>query len=565
MSMAANAQTSDNTLPERLYIVGTMNNWMVPSENPDCDAYSLTDDDADGIYEGSFEIDPGQLNFKVFDAEADWSSPENYFGTSVSALPMFSGETWRLELNAGPNFLDVCISNWAGGTLSLQAAVDDSGDTRKIILTGSGSNQPDPTPRPETVYINGTFNDWKLPEGDNTNGTLALEQTSYGLYQGTVKFPEGTNSFAVNYLDPETRQWVKLLAFKDQPPFTLQRYEGFEYNASYMLSLTNPEFSDCVEPILRDWNGTEITFTFSMADPIVMSLHLESKTANSIAIPQAAYLQYSVDGGEWGQIETPSISPKINPGKEFRMNFMAQETEMVRYGVMAGYDSIFTYDADYFNSHNIISVWIPIEKDGQTIEIKSQENLALTNAYINFESREAMIYFTKTEAIPDHLYLIGSLGEGEHRWNIEDDSMELQNLGDGVFYGEFPVSDPDDVMFRFYTRLGAWGDNGDRYIYGANPDDGANVAISIPYSGTMTYGKGNWSVTNFTGEKLRVEVNTNDMTLSVSNESGIRYIGSSDSKSIEGIYDLNGLRHSTLQRGINLVRYTDGSVSKVAR
>lgn len=564
MSMAANAQTSDNTLPERLYIVGTMNNWMVPSENPDCDAYSLTDDDADGIYEGSFEIPAGNCQFKVFDAKSDWGSPKHYFGTQEPLLPMFDGVEWRLNLNTS-YFKNIGISNWAGGTLTLHARIDDSWVSRKIILVGSGSNQPDPAPRPGIVYINGTFNDWKLPEGDNNNGALALESTSYGLYSKTVKFPEGTNSFAVNYRDLETNEWVKLSAFKGEAPFTLHSFKGFGNYACSEIPITNSAFSNCSEATLRDWNGTDITFMCNMKDSVNWSIRLTSQTADSIDHPNMRWLQLSKDGVNWteGAEVTTLLTPEFE-GKEFLMKYIAHENDdMISYGIMAGYNDMFPYEYNggLFNGENTVSYIVPVEKDGNAIEIKSQEHLTLVYTYLHLDSQTAIFKFEKTYRYPNNLYLIGSI----NGWNIDDASLELQNLGDGLFYGEFPVSTPNDVMFRFYTQLGAWGDNGDRSIYGANPDDGANVAISIPYSGTMTYGKGNWYVTNFTGEKLRVTVNVPKMSLTADSDSGIRYIGSADSKSIEGIYDLNGLRHSTLQPGINLIRYTDGSVSKVAR
>ncbi|MDE5874022.1 MAG: hypothetical protein K2H15_00130, partial [Muribaculaceae bacterium] len=77
--------------PEKLYLVGSMNQWITPDGGEAGLEYVLTDDNGDGWYTGSFQIESGELQFKIFSEIAGWGKEEAYFGsTSGSGMQLFA-------------------------------------------------------------------------------------------------------------------------------------------------------------------------------------------------------------------------------------------------------------------------------------------------------------------------------------------------------------------------------------------------------------------------------------------------------------------------------------------
>lgn len=553
---------AEKQLPERLYLVGTMNNWSTPDTNDDRDAYSLTDPDGDGTYTGSFDFsDAGTIEFKVFDAKAGWDDDANYFGTPIHTnTDMYSDLNWSFELLNGWDGYNISIKNWAGGTLSLEAKVEISGDNEKITLSGTGSNQPKAPAMAKSAYLTGTFNDWKLPENGNLNGAIEIPQTSYGTYSATVTFPKGSNEFALNYQSPENGEWTTYYTPGAEAPFMLQK-DNANDNAYYTVILISKDEDNTLPIRLRDWNGTDISFSCDLTS-VTPVLHINSATANVAKKIENINLLYTIDGGEWQTFDTSINDYSIIEGNCIQIKYSAEvDGTACELGAMKGSQDTFTLtDADFGKESNFFACNYALEENGAPFTFKSEDTrFKLNNFDIAFQAFTTYINLGRVFNGGD-IYLIGS----PQGWDINNSDMSLKLIDKGIYYAEFTLSAGDN-LFRFYSSLGEWGENGCSFSYGSHRDDGNNLAIEVPCREKMFNGKGNWSLTLESETTLYFTVNISDMTLLIQDEAGVTYVGNETGKSVKGIFDLTGVRHSTLQPGINIIRYSDGTVSKVIK
>ena len=133
-----------------------------------------------------------------------------------------------------------------------------------------------------------------------------------------------------------------------------------------------------------------------------------------------------------------------------------------------------------------------------------------TGLSISFDSSRLSVYSTKKRIEPKHLYLIGSM----QGWWIEDGSIELTNLGDNDFYGEFDVNESEPI-FRFYTMLGDW----NRNSIGAVVADVAFPVDTYPYNGDIVDGKGAWQLKDWEYDILCLHINLPNRTIEISGKS----------------------------------------------
>lgn len=119
----------------------------------------------------------------------------------------------------------------------------------------------------------------------------------------------------------------------------------------------------------------------------------------------------------------------------------------------------------------------------------------------------------KAVKLPGRIYVIGDV----QGWDINSGAIYLEEdaVGSNVFVGTVEFThDQAANGFRFYTALGAWGDDGQLPAIGANANDGDNASVAMDggvYNGSCVAGKGNWSITNFDGGMMKLTVNMNSM------------------------------------------------------
>lgn len=119
----------------------------------------------------------------------------------------------------------------------------------------------------------------------------------------------------------------------------------------------------------------------------------------------------------------------------------------------------------------------------------------------------------KAVKLPARIYMIGDV----QGWDINSGAIYLEEdaVGSNVFVGTVEFThDQAANGFRFYTALGAWGDDGQLPSIGANANDGDDAAVAMDggvYNGSCAAGKGNWNITNFDGGMMKLTVNMNSM------------------------------------------------------
>lgn len=122
----------------------------------------------------------------------------------------------------------------------------------------------------------------------------------------------------------------------------------------------------------------------------------------------------------------------------------------------------------------------------------------------------------KAVKLPARLYVIGQVSG----WDINNGAIFIEEPANGVggkvFVGNVNFSADDAAGgFRFYTQLGAWGDNGQLPSIGSNADDGNNAEVMVDeagtYKGACVAGKGNWNITNWPGGEMKITVDLNTM------------------------------------------------------
>lgn len=561
MLLTSQAILAAESLPERLYLVGNFNNWTVPNSNPNADQYSLTDEDGDGIYEGTFTIPSGFIEFKIFTAIGDWSDPSISFGTVEPMDNMYSDRNWIV--NSVNGYVgNINISNWAGGDLSLRVKYISDGE---FLVTGSGSQQPAFPQFSDNIYIIGSFNDFKLPDDTSDNGAIAVPVTDREavIYSGSFDLPQGDVTFKIWCPKSELYPDGKLMGvsnnlMQDGQNIPLDLFRADE-NSNAIVRI----YPGVNNLYLKDWNGTSVHISY----PAILEndIFLTSSTA-PIKAPQKFYALYSIDGAERHVMElypflndyylTSSLSFSNMEANEIEVLFTPENSEnpSLFYGVAESEEANFFLpdDQDYWYSPVIYT-----KEGGKPIKISKNNDMLLSNITTHFDTafKYGWVNLSLKKQIKlDELYLIGT----PQNWDIYNGNIKIEKVDNGVYYGEIPVDSNRELIFRFYTKLGDW----ESGSIGSDQFDW-DIPIAVPYYGRCMEGKGNWEITNFEGDLLKVTVDVNNWTVEFySEESSVEEIFDGGLK-VVGIYDINGISRKSLAPGINIVRYSDGTVKKI--
>lgn len=155
------------------------------------------------------------------------------------------------------------------------------------------------------------------------------------------------------------------------------------------------------------------------------------------------------------------------------------------------------------------------------VRVKSEiPNLQVGQSYIYSTNpvilQSVVPYFAVK--LPAKLYVIGDVSG----WDINNGAIVISEpengIGSNIYSGTIEISTEQAANgFRFYTALGSWGDNGQAPSLGSAADDGDNKSVTVDgtglYSGSCTWGKGNWNITNWPGGKMQITVDLNNMTV----------------------------------------------------
>ncbi len=103
--------------PEACYLVGSYNDWTTPDATDLSTLHTLTDEDADGIYYGKFNLGVDDFNFKVFIAVTNWNDGIQYFGTDkeISWATINTEKYTAVFENSG----NIQCPDWEGGEIEM--------------------------------------------------------------------------------------------------------------------------------------------------------------------------------------------------------------------------------------------------------------------------------------------------------------------------------------------------------------------------------------------------------------------------------------------------------------
>lgn len=559
MMGAAMLTASAATPPETLYVVGTMNDWTAPDMESGR-AFQLTDPDGDMVYTGSLEIyQEGELYFKIFTAEEGWTNPDAYLGCEYTTIYLFNGTTDKITLGTWPEGFgsNIYIPNWRPGVLDLSLKLQEvDGKFTSGELSLSSKTQPDFPKLPDTIYVIGAFNDYKLPEGTNLNGAfpMAMPNGSEGwpVYKGTAEMPADKGEFVFYYNDPETEK-AQYICWTGTPFSIVAQEEGAPgYNGMYPgIKDTFDKETDAF--IIGNWTGGKLEFYYQYLPKFIemqwdgAPLNDFPKQMNVVLVtPEGNKLYLSNLDGYCEIMERNKVSAIFfTPEEE------ANPAPENIWGVAEGTPAL--TDQAYENYALI--------KGGEPIKVEDSNMLSFFIA-INRYSHTATV---QKYAHPDYsdlteIYMVGNMMGWVGPYSEALDILTpyiLKAVGNGVYESNvmLPYEANNAPLFRFYSALTGW-DGGDSL--GAQVDDGTVTPILFDKdvntcgSPIIIGGKGNWEIplmeqdTYFT---FRVDLNSQYLIIT-RQASGVNNVEAADGEAV--YFNLQGVRVSNPANGIYL-------------
>ncbi|MDE5874961.1 MAG: hypothetical protein K2H15_04880, partial [Muribaculaceae bacterium] len=446
----------------------------------------------EGIYSATMNIeapayDPtAPIQFKIFNTLAsDWSDATQYYGALApdNYCSIFKDAPAKWTLAPGWGSSDFVITN--------ASSLSDAVVTINLKEnTASISSVSAPLPPQQLFLADGGEDGVKYPlqrVGDTSE------------FKGTVNLDPGVHRIAI------TGNNDYLLGSDSR---TYYLWNDREANIIMMANSQNPY-------IIGNWIGGQLEVTVNITSSMVSFV-----APNQPNFPESIKIVIKGENGEDTSFSVPSFKNEYN-FMTFNYTIENWQKDMQFLIEVPGVGTLKTDSQpielwkdrwEYVNLNpdydNLISIsnW----KEGNlTVEI---------NEYFSSVSMRSA-----TQPLPEqHLYLIGS--PQNPTWGINDGSMELTQIDNSIFTGEFDM--PADPIFRFYTELGNWnlGSVGSQY-------DDYPVVVELNTGNELTvntvYGKGSWTFAGFPGGKMYMKVDLLNMkaTFSTSPISASEMIG----------------------------------------
>lgn len=473
-----------SSLPDVLYLSGDFNNW----QKPDTEAgrgYQLTDEDNDGIYTGSFEL-PGQsdCSFRII-AQAD--SPQTNSDILLGVRPeeseifIFKGETETRTIgtvNAGYK-RDICVGNWAGGTLNISVKLYKSHGSYTTGTVKLWSETQPAKPQMECVYLIGTFNDYRIPEGVNLNGAVPLPcmNSMMPVYEGMADIPTGEASIALCYIDPKTKETV----YAGGGGMSCDMYsqtEGFAATMEFM-PVTSGTFDRETDSLtIRNWSGGILTVRYEIIHGVVKLLW-EGAPLNDFPEGDSLYIIMETDDGH------RVIQNNLNIDEPTSIKYMIFTTEN---SLNPNPSTIWGVPED-INNRITESSTLKLSRGGLPIQIDCEDYMT-ASIHVDRTGRSVELYIQEFSDIVLYGYMTNwnfLIPENEEYYS----QYKLTNEGNGLFTGTFRCPASRDTSFLFYASLS------DSGLYPIGNSDSSPVAVSTDEwtkSGLVSGSDGVWAL-----------------------------------------------------------------------
>ncbi len=208
-------------------------------------------------------------------------------------------------------------------------------------------------------------------------------------------------------------------------------------------------------------------------------------------------------------------------------------------------------ESDYFNNFTLR------EWNGTTINFKVD-----TEAYSNYGSLYMTSYTAEYRPEPQNIYALYSVDGGDWQrmaTGLEGPEGEINGTEIRIMYTDKETMDLFDA-YGVMDGFPATYSYSEKYLNsvlggGDIPlQKGGQPVTYKGLNGPIRVSHIHVSWVNQTAY-CAVQLPTPDVT-------GLHYIGSDSDKAVEGIYDVNGIRHDRLHPGVNIIRFTDGTAVK---
>ena len=510
---------------------------------------------SDGYYTAQFT----SLNsFKISTNKSSGWDGDNQF--NAGAYQLASGSfgdavysTTGQTLSLAPGSANNIDTPWDGAyTVKVKS---DMSSITLITTTPKPTNAPD-------AYIVGGMNGW----GINASWKMSVSESGsnyvYTLENCTinanVEFKiAGANGTAVNWggaINYGTGSTIAATQLNGTPISITYNGNNMKLGAAFngTVTLTIPQTAK--------QNGT-ISFTPS---------------GSKVEYPENLYVLGNVNGKGWDPTNAFALTTKDRENGLYEGEVAIGGEMGTSFGYFSFCTSVSSSSSDWSGvgtRYGATTSDFPIEI-GVAAELTSGENsFKVTEGTYNFSVNLKDMTVTLTSngtpepTYPETLYLIGNA----NGWNINDDSLEFTNEGDGIFTLEGVSMEPADgsesSYFTLYTELGDF----DANYYGApqaNEADGnfkvdSEFTVKEEVELPIAKNKVSWIVAKGTYD---ITVNFEDMMMILvrtSIETGITNISADENAPVE-YFNLQGVRVANPENGIFIVRQ-GSKVTKVIR
>ncbi|MCH5242448.1 MAG: hypothetical protein J1F67_08500 [Muribaculaceae bacterium] len=368
-----------------------------------------------------------------------------------------------------------------------------------------------PIREPRKIYLIGAPSGWNID-----NGEMYAEETEAGsnIYSGKFKINAG--DFIFRFYS-ELGNWDENSIgsqAEDSPvdiEFTDDKYFGdvVVYNAKEdILGKGSWQYSG--------WEGGTVDVTVDLNEYTIEIVAHEGDTGVPAPTGNVLYLVGAPQGWNVGASDMYISETKEGsniyqgaldiPADQFIFRFYSALGDWDKYSVgsqnedspvnIEFINDVYTGDVVAYNEAEELlgkGSWQVEGWEGGTIFV----TVDLNNNTIKMESN-----YVEAKKI----YIVGAC----QGWDINSDAMPLSETepDSNVFAGTYDIS-AGGLQFKIYTELGNW----DANVFGSTADGAdENTVITVPYSGAIYPGKGNWQDSSFAGT-LTITVDLNNNTI----------------------------------------------------
>lgn len=308
--------------------------------------------------------------------------------------------------------------------------------------------------------------------------------------------------------------------------------------------------------------------------------------AGTLITPTATKAAYQVDGGEWIYLPYPSeeeigsLASILHKGEWSGINNISSDGSII-YGYIGNFvlpclwvrNAQGGYDCDFFAGKYIKKVEADRDNPEKPLySMSAYYGLSLSNdgryaCMIGLMMNEKEEYFSvpcvydtanKTLKVYEGIQEIDVNGDGLYPMGISNYGTIIGSIGKPYFgstgcfiwrAGEDAPQKFSEAFPNFYEKLGA------------GEDIGLNMPTGISADGSKILGYIWATQDDFsnTGYWLTYLIERDDL-------SGVNEIAAEEGEAVvQGIYSIDGKKLNTLQKGINIVRMSDGSARKILK